>query len=51
MMRGSGKKVENLHFWTFLAKKANFGQFLAKMAKTVKIIKKRLEHFSRAYKP
>ena len=30
---------------------ANFGQFLAKMAKTVKIIKKRLEHFSRTYKP
>ena len=30
---------------------AHFDQFLAKMAKTVKIIKKRLENFSRAYKP
>ena len=28
---------------------ANFGQFLAKMAKTVKIIKKHLENFSQAY--
>ena len=44
-MRGSRKKCENLHFWSFWAKKAKFGQFLARMAKTVKIIKKALGTF------
>ena len=28
------KKCENLHFWAFWAKMANFGQFLVKMGKT-----------------
>ena len=45
LMRGSGNKMKNLHFWSFYTKKANFGQFLAKMAKTVKIIKKALGKF------
>ena len=44
-MRGSVKKNEKPPFWSFLAKKGHFGQFLAKMAKTVKIIKKALGTF------
>ena len=28
------KNAKNLRFWAFLAKKANFGQFLAKIGKT-----------------
>ena len=28
------KMQKNLHFWAFWAKKAHFGQFLAKMGKT-----------------
>ena len=39
------KNAKNLHFLSFWAKKAHFGQFLAKMAKTVKIIKKALGTF------
>ena len=39
------KNAKNLHFWAFWAKKANFGLFLAKMGKTVKIIKKALGTF------
>ena len=38
-------------FGHFRPKKANFGQFLAKMAKTVKIIKKSLGKFFYTYKP
>ena len=45
------KNAKNLHFWAFWAKMANFGQFLAKMGKTGIFSRKRLEHFSRAYKP
>ena len=51
-MNGLQKQnVKNLHFWAIWAKMANFGQFLAKMGKTAIFSKKRLEHFSRAYKP
>ena len=39
------KNAKNLHFWSFSAKKGHFGQFLGKMAKTVKIIKKALGTF------
>ena len=39
------KKCKNHHVWSFSAKKANFGQFLAKMAKMVKIFKKALGTF------
>ena len=39
------KNAKNLHFLSLWAKKAHFGQFLAKMAKTVKIIKKALGTF------
>ena len=39
------KNAKNLHFLSLWAKKAHFGQFLAKMAKTVKIIKKALGIF------
>ena len=39
-------------FLVILGQKGHFEQFLAKMAKTVKIIKKkRSEHFSGTYKP
>ena len=41
-MRSSRKKCQKPPFWSFLAKKGYFRQFLAKMAKTVKIIKKAL---------
>ena len=41
-MRGSRKKFQKTPFWSFLAKKGHFGQFLAK---TVKIIKKALGTF------
>ena len=44
-MRGSRKKCQKPPIWSFLAKKGHFGQFLAKMAKTVKIIKKALGTF------
>ena len=44
-MRGSRKKCQKPPFWSFLAKKGHFGQFLVKMAKTVKIIKKALGTF------
>ena len=44
-MRGSGKKCKKPPFLVILAKKGHFGQFLAKMAKTVKIIKKALGTF------
>ena len=44
-MRGSGKKFKKPPFLVILAKKGQFGQFLAKMAKTVKIFKKALETF------
>ena len=50
-MKGLQKNAKNLHFWAFWGKMANFGQFLAKMGKTANFSKKRLEHFSRAYKP
>ena len=33
-MKGFQEKCENLHFWEFWAKIANFGQFLDKMGKT-----------------
>ena len=47
-MRGSRKKCQKPSFWSFLVKKGHIGQFLAKMAKTVKIIKKVLgTYFSR----
>ena len=36
---------KNFYFWAFWAKMSNFGQFLAKMGKTVIFSKKRLEHF------
>ena len=44
-MRGSRKKCQKPPFWSFLAKKGHFGQFLDKIAKTVKIIKKALGTF------
>ena len=44
-MRGFRKKCQKPPFWSFLAKKGHFGQFLAKMAKTVKIFKKALGKF------
>ena len=44
-MRGSRKKCEKPPFLSFWAKKAHFGQFLAKMAKMVKMIKKALGTF------
>ena len=44
------KKAKNLHFWTFWDKMANFGSFWPKWAKW-ELKKKRLEHFSLAYKP
>ena len=44
-MGGSRKKWQKPPFLSFLAKKGHFGQFLAKMAKTVKIIKKALGTF------
>ena len=44
-MGGSRKKCQKPPFWSFLAKKGHFGPFLAKMAKTVKIIKKVLRTF------
>ena len=44
-MRGSGKKCKKPPFLVILAKKGHFGQFLAKMAKTVKIFKKALGTF------
>ena len=44
-MRGSGKKCKKPPYLVILAKKGHIGQFLAKMAKTVKIIKKALETF------
>ena len=50
-MNGFRKNVKNLHFLAFWAKMANLGQFLGKMGKTGIFLKKRLEHFSRAYKP
>ena len=36
-MRGSGKKCKKPPFLVIYAKKGHFGQFLTKMAKTVKI--------------
>ena len=45
LMRRSRKKCQKPPFSSFLAKKGHFGQFLAKMAKTVKIIKKVLGTF------
>ena len=45
LMHGSRKKCQKPPFRSFLAKKGHFGQFLAKMAKTVKIIKKALGTF------
>ena len=45
------ENANNLHFWAFWAKMANFGQFLAKMGETGFCSKKRLEQFCRAYKP
>ena len=36
--------LQNFNFWAFGAKKANFGQFLAKMGKTG-FLKKALETF------
>ena len=39
------KNAKNLHFLSLWAKKTHFGLFLAKMAKTVKIIKKALGTF------
>ena len=33
-MNGLRKKCENLHFWAFWAKNANFEQFLAKIGET-----------------
>ena len=44
-MNGMRKKCENLHFWAFWAKIANFGQFLAKMGKTEIFFKKTLGTF------
>ena len=44
-MRGSRKKCEKPPFFVTLGQKAHFGLFLAKMAKTVKIIKKALGTF------
>ena len=44
-MRGSGKKCKKPPVLEILGQKANFAQFLAKMAKTVKIIKKALGTF------
>ena len=35
-MNGFREKCKKLRFWTFWAKKANFGQFLAKMMKMIK---------------
>ena len=49
-MNGLQKNAKN-YFLAYWAKMANFGQFLAKMGKTGIFSKKRLEHFSRAYKP
>ena len=45
LMHGSGKKCKKPPFLVIQAKKGHFGEFLAKMAKTVKIIKKALGTF------
>ena len=39
------KNVKNLHLWSFWAKMANFGQFLAKMGKMGIFLKKALGTF------
>ena len=41
----SWSRAQKSPFWSFLAKKNHFGQFLAKMVKTVKIIKRALGTF------
>ena len=50
-MNGIVKKCEKMEKPPFLAKMANFGQFLAKMGKKGIFSKKRLEYFIHAYKP
>ena len=44
-MNGLRKNATNHHFLAFLTKKANFGQFLAKMGETGIFFKKALEIF------
>ena len=49
-MKGFRKNEKNLHFWAFWSKMANFGQFLDKMAKTMKIMKTTAMGLSATYK-
>ena len=42
-MNGFREKCKNLNLWAYRAKKANFGQFWAKMGETI-FSKERLEH-------